>query len=118
MAGPITGGRNTYVYLSDNTLSYTTVLSSPKAAAGNFGFGAVSGGQRPSTMRMRHVRGVIVGSGGANTAPATIKLYVASPTDPLMTGSTTSFTVTYPWGSETYLVTGIFGEQRIRLAAA
>lgn len=118
MAGPITGSRAIYIYQSDNTLSYFVSHSTPKAVAGNFGSsGPASGGNKPRTMKMRYVRGVITGSGGADSAPATITLPVASPSDPLIVGTTTTFTVTYPWGAVTYKVTGIFGEKRERLAA-
>lgn len=118
MAGPITGTKSEFVYNSDNGASYHVLHSNAKAAAGGFGIGPASGGNFPKTWRMRYVRGVITGSGGADTAPATITLPVADASNPLMTGGSTTFTVTYPWGSLTYTVTGVFGEKRRRLATA
>jgi hypothetical protein len=118
MAGPVNGSRAEYVYNSDNGKSYEVSHSTPKAVAGGFGIGPSSGGLFPRAWRMRGVYGVILGSGTADNAPAKTFLPIADASNPLFTQSTSTFSVTYPWGTVTYTVTGIRGEKRYHLHPA
>lgn len=117
MPGLIAGSRVSRIYNSDNTKSYNVSISKPKADAAGFGIGPPSGGQKPQTMKMRYIRGAKLGSGTADSAPATITLPIADASNPLFTGSTVTVTVNYPGGAIVYQVTGIFGERRTRLAS-
>lgn len=116
MPGLITGSRGHFAYTSDDGNTYSTLMSSAKAASG--GFSAAAGQPLlPRTYRMRHVRGVIIGSGTSDSAPAVTTLPLQSASFGLYTGSVKAFSVAYPWGVESYSVTGIFGERRPRLAS-
>jgi len=116
MAGLIQGSKGSYVYISDDGNNYGVELSNVKALTGGFSPITSPAGKYPYNERnMRHVRGVVLGSGLPNSAPAVTVLPIAHPDATLFIGSTTAFVLTYPWGSLTYGVTGIFGERRPKL---
>lgn len=118
MPGLVAGSRSSYIYQSDDGKSYQVSMSTPKAQAGGFGIGPASGGQKPTSMKVRGVFGAKLGSGLPDSAPATVFLPIASASHALFVGSTITFSVAYPGGTISYQVTGIKGERRYRLRAA
>lgn len=118
MAGLVNGGRSTYIYNSDDGKSYLVEMDTNKALAGGFGIGPASGGQKGVRMKMRGVWGVVKGSGSGDSAPGRTFLPIASKDNSLFTGSTTTFSLTYPGNTYTYSVTGIKGERRQHLGSA
>lgn len=119
MALGVLGQKNTYVYLSDNLLSYLVNHLVVKASPGGFSIGPASGGRYPYPSKyMRTALAVVQGSGEADQAPIKVELPIATPDHPLWVGSSSSFTISYPNGSYNYVVTGRRGERRYRLNSA